>query len=278
MVAALTLSGCGTTRAGSAGSAMPTGDLAGWRRVLSDDFAGTRLTSRWVAYDGQPSGDPAGWFDPAHVRVAGGLLTIRGAYQKARGKWVTGGVSTQRSVKQTYGKYDVRFRVDRGRGIAYAFLLWPVDGSWPPEIDFAGDNGDRRDRSYTTVHAIGGSQIEKSVDADFSQWQGLGHDPRRAGAGPADGARVAEPGLVLRPRVAALSRLHHPAGGESAGRLGGGVCQTVGVRDDGRCECGHSQRAHRHYRGGTDCSLCDCLRYRDATSLRARITARLRRI
>ena len=174
LVAALTLSACGTTRAGSGENAMPTGDLAGWRRVLSDDFGGTRLSSRWVVYDGQPSGDPSGWFDPAHVTVTDGLLTIRGAYQKARKRWVTGGVSTQRSVKQTYGKYDVRFRADRGKGIAYALLLWPVDGSWPPEIDFAEDNGDRRDRLYTTVHAIGGSQIEKSIHADFRRWHVAG--------------------------------------------------------------------------------------------------------
>lgn len=180
LVAALTLSACGTMRAGSRdNSAMPAGDLAGWRRVLSDDFAGTRLSSRWVTYEGQPSGDPAGWFDPAHVTVAGGVLTIRGAYLQVRElsnrrRWVTGGLSTQHSLKQTYGKYNVRFRADSGKGIAYAFLLRPVDGSWPPEIDFAEDNGDRRGRLYTTVHAIGGSQIEKWIDADFTEWHVAG--------------------------------------------------------------------------------------------------------
>ncbi|GAA0281388.1 glycoside hydrolase family 16 protein [Cryptosporangium japonicum] len=168
------LAACGTGTVPSRESAMPTGDLAGWRRVLSDDFAGTRLSDRWLAYDGQPSGDPAGWFDPANVTVAGGVLTIRGAYQKARKRWATGGISTRRSLKQTYGKYEVRFRADRGRGIAYAFLLWPVDDSWPPEIDFAEDNGAGRDRLFSTVHAIGGSQIENSTAADFTQWHVVG--------------------------------------------------------------------------------------------------------
>ncbi|GAA3390200.1 glycoside hydrolase family 16 protein [Cryptosporangium minutisporangium] len=180
IVVVLALTACGTTSAGpvnavgSAATAMPATDLAGWRRVLSDDFTGTELSNRWLAYDGQPSGDPAGWFDPAHVRVSDGVLTIRGAYQKARRKWVTGGVSTRNSLKQTYGKYEVRFRADRGKGISYALLLWPVDDSWPPEIDFAEDNGDRRDRLHATLHAIGGSQIERSVTGDFTDWHVVG--------------------------------------------------------------------------------------------------------
>lgn len=25
-----------------------------------------------------------------------------------------------------------------------------------------------------------------------------------------------------------------------------------------RCRCGHERSAHKHYRGGNDCALCDC--------------------
>jgi uncharacterized protein (DUF983 family) len=28
------------------------------------------------------------------------------------------------------------------------------------------------------------------------------------------------------------------------------------------CGCGHQRSAHRHYRPGRDCALCDCRRYR----------------
>ena len=28
------------------------------------------------------------------------------------------------------------------------------------------------------------------------------------------------------------------------------------------CSCGHGKRAHEHYRKGSDCALCDCLRFR----------------
>ena len=27
------------------------------------------------------------------------------------------------------------------------------------------------------------------------------------------------------------------------------------------CRCGHARSAHRHYRKGTDCALCDCPRW-----------------
>lgn len=27
------------------------------------------------------------------------------------------------------------------------------------------------------------------------------------------------------------------------------------------CRCGHDRSAHEHYRAGTDCGLCDCVRF-----------------
>lgn len=37
-----------------------------------------------------------------------------------------------------------------------------------------------------------------------------------------------------------------------------------------RCRCGHGRDAHRHYRSGTDCALCDCLKWRLALPLPGR--------
>lgn len=31
--------------------------------------------------------------------------------------------------------------------------------------------------------------------------------------------------------------------------------------DDMPCGCGHANRAHQHYRKGTDCALCVCPRF-----------------
>src|SRR3954454_8190698 len=98
--------GCGKGGGNSiATAAMPSSELPGWHRVLADDFSGAALNRGWTVYAGQPAGDPAGWFDAGHVTVGGGLLTIRGSYDTKRKKWVTGGLSTQRSLVQSYGKY-----------------------------------------------------------------------------------------------------------------------------------------------------------------------------
>jgi hypothetical protein len=41
------------------------------------------------------------------------------------------------------------------------------------------------------------------------------------------------------------------------------------------CECGHDRGAHRHYRHGSDCALCDCPRW--STHLIGQLARRLRR-
>lgn len=38
---------------------------------------------------------------------------------------------------------------------------------------------------------------------------------------------------------------------------------------NGLCKCGHDRSAHEHYRGGTDCALCECNRFRGPDPLRA---------
>src|SRR5262249_17784691 len=77
------------------------------------------------------------------------------------------------ALKQTYGKYEVRVRMDRGKGVAMILLLWPVRDQWPPEIDFAENGGqtDARNGVSATLHyGRDDSQIQRSVRADFARW------------------------------------------------------------------------------------------------------------
>lgn len=174
----------GCQRAGDgapSGVAMPLGDDGKWRQVFADDFTGSGLGRNWFAYTGVPGGDPAGLFDPSRVRIAGGVLTIGSGFDPARRKWVTGGVSNRNRLRQAYGKYQVRFRMERGRGITYAILLWPSDNSWPPEIDFAEDNGDDRGRLWATLHQRDGQRVVRSVAGDFTEWHTAGVEWTPAG-------------------------------------------------------------------------------------------------
>ena len=135
------------------GQAMPIGDITGWHQILADDFNGTELnTSNWYPYSGQPGGDPAGWWDPSHVSVSGSLLTLKGYYDVAAkpGVFVTGGIGAK--IFQTYGKYEVRMRVDKGDGISAIALLWPEANVWPPEVDFYEDGGGIRTGMIATLH------------------------------------------------------------------------------------------------------------------------------
>lgn len=161
---------------------MPVGNQRGWRKVFSDDFTRTRLGSRWKAYRGQPAGDPGGFFDPRHVSVSGGQLVISAYHDPADNPWdagpgtyVSGGISSSPSFAQTYGKYLVRFRMDAGKGVALTVLLWPRSNAWPPEIDFAEDNGTSRRTNYATLHfGADNTQVRKTTAVNLTKWHTLG--------------------------------------------------------------------------------------------------------
>lgn len=159
-----------------ASAAMPSGDLPGWRQVFADDFSGGALGSDWISYEGQPAGDPGGWFSPSHVSVGAGTLTIGAWRESARNDlYVTGGISNRAVFSQTYGRYDIRFRMDQGRGIAYAILLWPSSNKYPPEIDIAEDNGQNRDSMHASMHSADGqTRVDRDIKGDFSQWHTAG--------------------------------------------------------------------------------------------------------
>jgi beta-glucanase (GH16 family) len=161
---------------------MPVGDIAGWHHVFADDFNGTTLnTSNWGPYSGQPGGDTAGWWSPSHVVVGNCLLTLKG-YKDAPAKpgvFVTGGVGMKGTHAQTYGKYLVRMRADKGDGISAIALLWPQANVWPPEVDFFEDGGGKRTSTTATLHCgpngIDNCQIQRTLTRyDFSKWHTLG--------------------------------------------------------------------------------------------------------
>ena len=155
------------------GVPMPIGEIPGWYQTFTDDFAGTALSDQWFSYSGGPSGDNGGWFMPSHVSVGGGILTIRGAKEQTpRGLlYATGGVSNHNAFSQRYGRFDVRFRMDRGVGIAYALLLWPTSQKWPPELDIMEDNGrDRQSTSATAHYDRDDKKIQRQTRGDFTQW------------------------------------------------------------------------------------------------------------
>src|SRR3954452_7933813 len=172
-------------RTPSSAPAKPPAHLHGWKRVFVDDFRHRLRRSSWGRYSGQPGGDPGGWWAPSHVVVRHGVLQLRTYRDRRFGdRWVSGGVSSARALRQRYGKYLVRFRMDAGRGVAGVLLLWPSAEHWPPEIDFAEDGGHSRHRRSMTASLHYGArnhQVQRTVRADFTRWHTIGVEwtPRR---------------------------------------------------------------------------------------------------
>jgi beta-glucanase (GH16 family) len=156
---------------------MPVGDIEGWHQIFADDFNGKSLNeTMWNTYEGQPQGDPSGYFAKSHISVHNGALIISGYMDpNYDNKWVTGGVNA--GASQIYGKYLVRFRVERGHGIAFAVLLWPSDGSDSEEIDFAEDNGTDRQFVTSTLwysSVTGRTPIRNGIVIDLTRWHTVG--------------------------------------------------------------------------------------------------------
>jgi beta-glucanase (GH16 family) len=154
------------------GAALPPKTLKGWSRVFADDFTGTRLGSSWFAYSGLPGGNSAGWWAPSHATVGGGMLTLRG--YRSGGKFVTAGVMNWTASKRLYGKYVVRYRAEAGQGVEYVLLLWPQAG-WPPEVDFAGDNGGNRNHiAGTILWSPKRLMWDRNLAGNFTKWHTAG--------------------------------------------------------------------------------------------------------
>lgn len=78
--------------------------------------------------------------------------------------FASGVLVTAKSFNQTYGYFEIRAKMPRGRGMWPAFWLIPADLSWPPEIDVVEAHGDRLDRYWASVHwrSENGSKLYKS--------------------------------------------------------------------------------------------------------------------
>ena len=158
---------------------MPTGNLPGWHQTFADDFmtSGAPDPLLWHMYRGHPGGDPGGLWDPSHIWATGGELVISAFQDPVDGNaWASGGLIASPAHSQTYGKYEVRFKMGNGQGIEHSILLWPTSNNWPPEIDFSEDDGAASRTSDTTTLHYGAqnTKITNTTKVDLTQWHTLG--------------------------------------------------------------------------------------------------------
>ncbi len=126
-------------------------EINGWSVDYFEGFDGSFEDTKWGHYgwkDPEVGHGAMGVMSQKNSFVENGHLVIRTQYQD--GQWSAGGASSADAFAASRGRWEVRAKFPRGKGIGYAFLLWPEDKSWPPEIDFAEGrvNGPRVSGTY----------------------------------------------------------------------------------------------------------------------------------
>ncbi|PPK95221.1 glycosyl hydrolase family 16 [Kineococcus xinjiangensis] len=131
-----------------------------------EGFDSTLNDTMWWRYGGvaTASGSP---YASSGVSVTGGNLVLT-SRKGTDGVWRGAGVGHR--VNQTYGRWTMRARAEKGRGITMVALLWPTAGGWPPEIDFAEDNGGDRDMMSATAHFADHTRKHSETAIDSTQW------------------------------------------------------------------------------------------------------------
>ena len=125
----------GATTRVSAATAPPT--ISGWRMDWSDSFSLPIEKTAWGRYGWgyqTPGNGYLGRYLVENTFTRNGSLVLRTQY--VNDEWTCAGVSSGDFLNVAGGRWEIRAKFGTGKGIGYAFLLWPWDNSWPPEVDF----------------------------------------------------------------------------------------------------------------------------------------------
>lgn len=144
---------------------------SGWGKpVLVENFDSLD-TNTWMVYHSPNAGE-----NPRTGRattVANGVLRLKGGFYGGRD--LSGGVATRSA--QEYGRWEVRFKAEKGAGYTPVALLWPdrqSDGDYA-EVDFAEIIDPKRQGGGIFVHA-GRRQAQRQLRADFTRWHTVAVD------------------------------------------------------------------------------------------------------
>lgn len=127
----------------------------GWKLIWHDEFDGTSLDgSKWTAEEAALiKNHEAQYYSRKYVTVQDGFLTMKSDKVAQGGREYTSGlIQTQGKFARAFGRFEIRAKLPKGKGIWPAHWMMPDDGSWPPEIDIMELLGDRPKQIYMTNH------------------------------------------------------------------------------------------------------------------------------
>lgn len=149
----------------------------GYKLVFDDEFEGDTLdTEKWgYNYSWGHSHNHAAWCAEENVIVKDGVLTLKGenrVHPDAVGKqgtfnnkkydivYTSGAVNTHHKYNFTYGYFEARLRMPKGKGMWPAW--WMLRDGWPPEIDMLEILCSKPDKLHVNYHYGPAWNSEKS--------------------------------------------------------------------------------------------------------------------
>jgi len=161
---------------GPAGCASPA-QRPGWKLTFDDEFDGGGLDlKKWNPNDpwGRERNDELQAYVTNAFQVGGGFLRIqaekREAFYSGKQRSITSGMmTTYGNFSQEYGRFEIRCRVPKGKGMWPAFWLLPDPLGWPPEIDVLEILGHEPDKIYMTHHYL---DAQKKHQSHGGSWRG----------------------------------------------------------------------------------------------------------
>lgn len=129
--------------------------IPGWILVWEDEFEGDEVdTAKWRVEDAAlVKNEELQYYSPDEVYIKNGCLVLRSRKKSKGGRTYTSGlVETKGKFTQTYGRFEVRAKMPKGKGIWPAHWLMNAGGEWPPEIDIMEMLGHEPNKVYMTNH------------------------------------------------------------------------------------------------------------------------------
>lgn len=135
-------------------------EIEKWELTFEDNFEGEKLDyDRWMPKDPwevERNGELQGYIIKAFDQEQG-ILKICAEkepsyYDGKKRDFRSGMMTTLGRFSQKFGKFEIRCKIPRGKGLWPAFWLLPDPPAWPPEIDILEVLGQEPDRVYMTNH------------------------------------------------------------------------------------------------------------------------------
>lgn len=139
----------------SMGEPSPVGVPGDWKLSFRDEFNGRSLNRKvWTdQYHFGRKHNTENYYGPDQFQVVEGCLVIRADRKAVEGyEYVSGVVTSLGSFVQTYGVFEIKARLPKGRGYWPALWMIPASKGWPPEIDIMEFLGHEPDKVYMTAH------------------------------------------------------------------------------------------------------------------------------